>query len=108
MLMEHDFWSTQPVPKYFERYHENQFNQPIECKTVDQVPNEGLPLPDGYSWSSVALDDENQALEVYNLLTKHYVEDSEGKFRFDYSIEFLRWALMPPNFVPEWAIGVRG
>ena len=37
LLMEHDFWSTQPVPKYFERYHTNQYNQPIECKTVDQV-----------------------------------------------------------------------
>ena len=36
------------------------------------------------------------------------MEDSEGKFRFDYSIPFIRWALMPPNFVPEWVIGVRG
>ena len=28
-------------------------------------------------------------------------------FRFDYSIEFLRWALMPPNGNPRWIIGVR-
>ena len=69
---------------------------------------ESLPLPDGYNWCIVSLEDDSQALEVYNLLTKHYVEDSEGKFRFDYSIAFLRWALMPPNFVQEWVIGVRG
>ena len=37
---------------------------------------------------------------------KHYVEDSEGKFRFDYSIEFLRWALNPPGGYKEWIVGV--
>jgi glycylpeptide N-tetradecanoyltransferase len=29
-------------------------------------------------------------------------------FRFDYSIEFIRWALCPPTYVPNWHIGVRG
>jgi len=28
-------------------------------------------------------------------------------FRFDYSVDFLRWALNPPGFYPEWIIGVR-
>ena len=28
-------------------------------------------------------------------------------FRFDYSIPFLRWALLPPGYKPEWLIGVR-
>lgn len=27
--------------------------------------------------------------------------------RFDYSPEFLRWALTPPHYVPEWHFGVR-
>ena len=40
------------------------------------------------------------------MLMKHYVEDSEGKFRFDYSIEFLRWALNPPGGYKEWIVGV--
>ena len=42
------------------------------------------------------------------MLANHYVEDTDGKFRFDYSIDFLRWALNPPGFHPEWIIGVRG
>ena len=42
------------------------------------------------------------------MLTNHYVEDAVGKFRFDYSIDFLRWALSPPGFIPEWIVGVRG
>lgn len=29
-------------------------------------------------------------------------------FRFDYSIPFLRWALLPNNYQPSWHIGVRG
>ena len=28
-------------------------------------------------------------------------------FRFDYSIPFLRWALMPPSGNPHWIVGVR-
>lgn len=28
-------------------------------------------------------------------------------FRFDYSIEFLKWALCPPDYVPDWLISVK-
>jgi glycylpeptide N-tetradecanoyltransferase len=41
-------------------------------------------------------------------LTNHYVEDSGGRFRFDYSIDFLRWALDVPEQCPEWLVGIRG
>ncbi|CDF41209.1 unnamed protein product [Chondrus crispus] len=27
-------------------------------------------------------------------------------FRFDYSREFLRWALLPPGWHPTWHVGV--
>lgn len=39
---------------------------------------------------------------------KHYVEDDGGKFRFDYQPKFLKWALTPPGYKPEWLVGVRG
>ena len=44
---------------------------------------------------------------MYNLLKENYVEDSESTFRFEYSIEFLRWALLVPEYVKEWHVGVR-
>ena len=47
-------------------------------------------------------------MQVYTLLRDHYVEDTEGKFRFDYSIPFLRWALNPPGYIPDWIVGIRG
>lgn len=34
--------------------------------------------------------------QVYQLLTHNYVEDDDAMFRFDYSKEFLKWALQPP------------
>lgn len=41
------------------------------------------------------------------LLTNNYVEDEDNTFRFDYSREFLRWALTPPGYQPKWLVGVR-
>jgi glycylpeptide N-tetradecanoyltransferase len=30
-------------------------------------------------------------------LNENYVEDDDNMFRFDYSPDFLRWALQPPG-----------
>ena len=35
------------------------------------------------------MEDKEVAMELYDLLTNHYVEDDGGNFRFDYSMEFL-------------------
>ena len=35
------------------------------------------------------------------------MEDSEHQFRFDYPLEFLRWALLIPGYIKEWLVGVR-
>jgi glycylpeptide N-tetradecanoyltransferase len=32
-----------------------------------------------------------QIKEVYDLLNQNYVEDDDNMFRFDYSMQFLRW-----------------
>ena len=41
------------------------------------------------------------------MLTKNYVEDDDNTFRFDYSREFLRWALTPPGCQKSWLVGIR-
>ena len=53
------------------------------------------------------MDDDAVCEEVYQLLTNNYVEDDDAMFRFDYSRAFLKWALQPPGFRPEWLVGVR-
>jgi glycylpeptide N-tetradecanoyltransferase len=40
-------------------------------------------------------------------LTNNYVEDDDNTFRFDYSREFLKWALTPPGYQPKWLVGIR-
>lgn len=44
---------------------------------------------------------------MYNLLKENYVEDDDNMFRFDYSIDFLRWALSPPGYHKDWIVGVK-
>lgn len=101
------FWDTQPVPKDYTS-PENNLSGPLEQKqTVESVRKEGWPLPKEFEWCDVNLADEKEAKEVYDLLTENYVEDDDNMFRFDYSIEFLRWAVMPPNYYKEWLAGVR-
>lgn len=101
---EHKFWSTQPVPQQNAVVEESG---PIEVKTVADVSKTPYPLPTGFEWSNVDLLDTAQSSEVYKLLTENYVEDDDNMFRFDYSESFLRWALTPPHFEPDYHIGVR-
>ncbi len=71
------------------------------------VRKEGYALPSAYEWVDVNLMDEIDAKRVYDLLTENYVEDDDNMFRFDYSVEFLRWALLPPNYYKDWIVGLQ-
>ena len=115
---DYKFWNTQPVPK---------FKEPNLLQTTDGSNGESLPegaiLPDkmcrasakaepeklleGFEWCLVDLDDEEELTELYDLLDNHYVEDTDGSFRFKYSVKFLSWALKPPGWKKDWHIGVR-
>ena len=45
--------------------------------------------------------------ELYEFLRDNYVEDSDNTFRFDYPVEFLKWALLVPGYQQDWFLGVR-
>ena len=59
-------------------------------------------------WRSKISKYLNLFKKVYDLLVANYVEDDDNMFRFDYSIDFLRWALNPPGYFKDWIIGVKG
>jgi glycylpeptide N-tetradecanoyltransferase len=102
----HPFWDTQPVPAMSSEY--GQDTGPIdELKTPVDVKDDPYPLPDAFEWCAVDVSSEEEALEIYTLLSENYVEDDDSMFRFDYSVAFLRWALMPPGFLKNWHLGVR-
>ena len=111
---DYKFWNTQPVPK---------FKEPDLLQTTDDAQAEGPILPskicraaakaepekllEGFEWCLVDLDDDKELEELYDLLDNHYVEDTDGSFRFKYSKQFLSWALKPPGWRRDWHIGVR-
>jgi hypothetical protein len=101
---EYKFWSTQPVPRIDETPTEHG---PIERKSVADVATDPYPLPTSFEWDSIDMTVEANVKEVYSLLYENYVEDDDNMFRFDYSADFLKWALMPPGFRREWHVGVR-
>ncbi|OVA08408.1 Myristoyl-CoA:protein N-myristoyltransferase [Macleaya cordata] len=105
---KHKFWETQPVGQFKDLGDTSLPEGPIEPPTpLSEVKQEPYNLPSMYEWTTCDIDSEETCAEVYNLLTNNYVEDDENMFRFNYSKEFLRWALRPPSYFKSWHIGVR-
>jgi glycylpeptide N-tetradecanoyltransferase len=81
---------------------------PIEPnKPPSEIRQDPYTMPSGFEWSLVDVSDPEQRSELYNLLAQNYVEDDDALFRFDYSPEFLIWALTPPGYDPNFVFGVR-
>ncbi|KAF2203147.1 N-myristoyl transferase [Delitschia confertaspora ATCC 74209] len=105
----HAFWKTQPVPSFEElaRGKDKIVDGEIKKIDVEKVSKEPSQMYPGFEWVTMDLKDEKQLEEVYDLLSNHYVEDTEAMFRFKYSPSFLNWALKAPGWRKEWHVGVR-
>ncbi|KAK3638505.1 glycylpeptide N-tetradecanoyltransferase [Elasticomyces elasticus] len=118
---DYKFWNTQPVPKFREPPNllqttngssggeetlpEGSILPDKVCKA--SVKPEPEPLLEGFEWCLVDLENAAELQELYDLLYNHYVEDTDGSFRFNYSAKFLAWALKPPGYNKDWHIGIR-
>ena len=101
----YEFWSTQPVPKLDEKITTNEEIEPD--KSVDTIRVDPYSLPDSFRWDTLDLNEPLVLKELYTLLNENYVEDDDNMFRFDYSPDFLKWALQPPGWLQDWHVGVR-
>ncbi|CAJ1340687.1 unnamed protein product [Effrenium voratum] len=103
---QHAFWDTQPVPSMSSEYP--QETGPLDVdKAPDDVRAEPYPLPAQFEWCACDVNNADELQEIYTLLTENYVEDDDSMFRFDYSTDFLKWALQPPEYLRNWHLGVR-
>ncbi|CAK4657096.1 hypothetical protein LEN26_015335 [Aphanomyces euteiches] len=100
------FWRTQAVVGLHEPppNDHGHFWIPVPASEVRGDP---LKLPAGYMWCHLDLTNSSDAKDMYTLLSAHYCEDNGGRFRLDYSIDFLTWALTSPGHFPAWHVGVR-
>jgi len=104
----HKFWDDQPVAHSKQQLQTLDVDKPIDPpKTPEDIRQIPYSLPDGFSWYDVDVDNDEELESIYCLLRDHYVEDDDNMFRFDYSKEFLKWALKPPGWKKEWHLSVR-
>ena len=101
----HKFWDTQPVLKPGEKAQDSGAISPNIPK--EKVCKEPTKLPDGFEWRGIDLLNDKEMKEIYILLYENYVEDDDGHFRFNYSSEFLRWALLPPGWNKDLYFGIQ-
>ncbi|KAL3831547.1 hypothetical protein ACJMK2_023287 [Sinanodonta woodiana] len=102
---KYQFWETQPVPRFNEKITVNDAIEPD--KQPDEIRSEPYSLPTGFHWDTLDIGNPLILKELYTLLNENYVEDDDNMFRFDYSPEFLQWALQPPGWLKDWHCGVR-
>ncbi|XP_061677092.1 glycylpeptide N-tetradecanoyltransferase 2 isoform X1 [Syngnathoides biaculeatus] len=101
---KYQFWDTQPVPKLTDEVVTG--HGPIEADK-ENIRQEPYSLPHGFMWDTLDLSNADVLKELYTLLNENYVQDDDNMFRFDYSPSFLKWALRPPGWLPQWHCGVR-
>eukprot|EP00906_Rhabdomonas_costata_P022885 RCo032951 len=108
----HKFWDTQPVPRLAAPVDPTQPEALEEgniegLKKVEDEPTTPYPIPEAYEWFTPDVLDPQTLDQIYTLLAENYVEDDDSMFRFNYSREFLLWALTPPGWFADWHVGVR-
>ncbi|KAI8620316.1 acyl-CoA N-acyltransferase [Chytriomyces sp. MP71] len=102
---EYQFWKTQPVVRSEETVETDGFiDEDVPIDQLRQIPYDLQPQ---FEWTFVDVNNEDQLKETYILLSENYVEDKDSTFRFDYSREFLKWAIQPPGWKKQWHLGVR-
>lgn len=106
---KHAFWDTQPM--FLENPssgNDVQLHAPlIPNKPTSELRQEPYNMPNGFIWSDLDISKPDELNQVYDLLARNYVEDDDCMFRFDYSTDFLNWALTPPHYKSAFHLGVR-
>ncbi|XP_053993546.1 glycylpeptide N-tetradecanoyltransferase 1-like [Hylaeus volcanicus] len=105
-VSKHQFWNTQPVVQIGDKTIETSTGSIEKLGDKETIPENPYTLPSPFMWKTCNVMDDKELEEVYILLNENYVEDDDNMFRFQYSKEFLRWALTVPGYHPEWHVGV--
>jgi glycylpeptide N-tetradecanoyltransferase len=103
----HAFWDTQPMMENNDSSSLTLHAPIIPNKPASELRQTPYNMPKGFEWAEIDMSNEEEKNQLYDLLNKNYVEDGESVFRFDYSHDFLQWALTPPGYTSSFHLGVR-
>uniref|UniRef100_A0A7N6ACE0 Glycylpeptide N-tetradecanoyltransferase n=1 Tax=Anabas testudineus TaxID=64144 RepID=A0A7N6ACE0_ANATE len=103
MKYTYSFWETQPVPRLGDSI---TTHGPI-VENVVSVRKEPYSLPQGFSWDTLDLSNPTMLKELCTLLNENYVEEDDNTIRLNFSLEYLQWALQPPNWLAQCHCAVR-
>lgn len=108
-ISSHHFWNTQPVPQSEKELAETvEEVKPVQKIVPKRVSNENVPLPDEFYYTVIDVNEPEQLKELQKFLEMNYVEDNDGKFRFAYSCNQIKWWMtMPGSDQSLYSIGVR-
>ncbi|CAG12630.1 unnamed protein product, partial [Tetraodon nigroviridis] len=100
------FWETQPVPR-LDGADDGVVTRGPLIEAEGPVRTEPFSLPDGFRWDNLELSSQAVLKELCTLLNENYLEQDDNTVRFDFSPEYLQWALQPPNWSAQWHCGIR-
>ena len=89
----HKFWETQPVPSLNDKVKEYGLVCPDKFIKDRKITEYSLPAE--FEWYTMNPDSMTDLTDVAKFISANYLEDDDGSFRFDYSPDFLKWALVP-------------
>ena len=99
------FWSTQPVPQ-FKKPLKVEFGPILNDNNIENIPKESYTLPEGFEWKDIDLNQVSDVDKLYEFLKSNYIGDESHLFGTDYSKDFLKWFLSPPEMHKDWLVSV--
>eukprot|EP00917_Polyrhabdina_sp_WS-2016_P000095 GHVP01000141.1.p1 GENE.GHVP01000141.1~~GHVP01000141.1.p1 ORF type:complete len:375 (+),score=55.59 GHVP01000141.1:217-1341(+) len=100
------FWKNEDVLKSGELVS-SEVNEEIRPLEIDKISSNPVSLPEELTWDTIDINSNEQLVELGDFLSKNYVEDKEGEFRFNYRISFLRWLFKGPNMNGDFLVCIR-
>ena len=89
-----NFWKKKPTMKNDISYQKYKIiDNDINSDTIEQYK-----LPNGYTWNTINIDNEDIVL-IVNFLKEHYLSSKGSKFNIDYTIEYLKYRINNGYFI---------
>lgn len=89
----YNFWKNKPVNNFNEI---STLSQQIEVDLTKRKvygSDEPIKLPDSMKWVEINTNDDQSLENISKFLKTYYLIDKSGKFKLDYTRNFLKWVL---------------